>query len=169
MRKVLFETETCSRCHGSGKYSYCEDYGDRCFKCGGAGQVLSKRGAMASAYFNELCQIAISELKAGDRIKRDGITQNARGSYSYIGTVIKVKRSEYACTYGTIIDGKPYSETYYPLSVTTQNDKYGQSSLSARDTDTVRVYRSDDNKRLEQALAYQDTLTKKGTPRKSNK
>lgn len=28
----------CPRCGGSGKFSYCEAYGDTCFECGGVGQ-----------------------------------------------------------------------------------------------------------------------------------
>jgi hypothetical protein len=32
--------DTCSRCHGSGNYSYCQRYGTTCFKCGGSGKTL---------------------------------------------------------------------------------------------------------------------------------
>ena len=32
--------KTCSRCAGSGKYSYCQTHGDTCFGCGGTGKVL---------------------------------------------------------------------------------------------------------------------------------
>lgn len=164
--KTAFETETCSRCHGSGKYSYCQDYGDVCFKCAGRGAVLSKRGAIAQRFYIESCQVPMSSLKIGDKIQCNGITNDARRSYSYIGTVIEVKRSEYACTYGTTVNGVPYSETYYPLTVTTQNEKYGQSSHSAKDSHTVRIYRADDSERLQKALEFQGTLTKTGTVKK---
>src|SRR5207249_1748734 len=48
MKKPLFfESETCSRCGGSGHYSYCQRYGTTCFKCGGRTTVLTKRGEAA--------------------------------------------------------------------------------------------------------------------------
>ena len=34
--------DTCSRCCGTGRYSYCQTHGDRCFQCGGFGQVMPK-------------------------------------------------------------------------------------------------------------------------------
>lgn len=33
---------TCSRCAGTGRHSYCQQYGDTCFKCGGKGHVAQK-------------------------------------------------------------------------------------------------------------------------------
>lgn len=32
--------ETCSRCGGSGRYSWCQMYGDKCFKCAGKGEFV---------------------------------------------------------------------------------------------------------------------------------
>lgn len=88
--KTHFETETCSRCHGSGSYSYCADYGDKCFKCAGSGKTLSKRGAAAKAYLEKLCTIPAKEVKLGDRVAATGIT-NRMQVYSYIGTVTAIK------------------------------------------------------------------------------
>lgn len=34
----VIATRPCSRCGGSGHYSYCQMYGTRCFKCGGSGK-----------------------------------------------------------------------------------------------------------------------------------
>lgn len=34
--------ETCSRCGGSGHYSYCDMYGTRCFKCAGSGLQMPR-------------------------------------------------------------------------------------------------------------------------------
>jgi len=33
--------ETCSRCGGGGRYSWCAMYGDTCFKCGGKGEFAA--------------------------------------------------------------------------------------------------------------------------------
>lgn len=48
------ETVTCSRCCGSGNYSWCQRYGTTCFKCGGRKAVLTKRGAAAAALLDRL-------------------------------------------------------------------------------------------------------------------
>ncbi|VVB52868.1 Uncharacterised protein [uncultured archaeon] len=45
--KTIFETETCGRCGGSGRHSYCQMYGDTCFGCSGSGKRYSKRGQAA--------------------------------------------------------------------------------------------------------------------------
>lgn len=34
--------EACGRCLGSGRYSYCQMYGDRCFGCSGKGMLAAK-------------------------------------------------------------------------------------------------------------------------------
>lgn len=39
---ALGYTDTCSRCGGSGRYSWNQITGDRCFGCGGHGKVLRK-------------------------------------------------------------------------------------------------------------------------------
>ena len=44
---IRYETETCSRCGGSGHYSYNQRTGTTCFKCLGAGLQRTKRGARA--------------------------------------------------------------------------------------------------------------------------
>ena len=53
MTRIAYETETCSRCLGSGQYSYCERYGTRCFKCGGSGKQLTKAATKAREAINE--------------------------------------------------------------------------------------------------------------------
>lgn len=161
--KTSFETETCSRCHGSGRYSYCQDYGDKCFKCAGVGEVLSKRGAAASAYYRELCMVPISTLKVGDRVLMEGITANMR-RYSYISTVVRIERSESLVHWASGSE----SGSYYPLTIIHKHEKYGEGGYSAQDDSRVRIYRADDNLRLEQALAYQETLTKTGSVRKGS-
>ena len=46
--KLGFEIETCSRCGGSGHFSYNQIDGSRCFKCGGAKVTYTKRGQAAA-------------------------------------------------------------------------------------------------------------------------
>lgn len=63
------ETVVCGRCGGTGKYSYCQTYGHTCFKCGGAGAVMTKRGAEANRLYIRLLSKPTVELKAGDQIR----------------------------------------------------------------------------------------------------
>lgn len=37
--RAAYNLQTCPRCLGTGKYSYCTMYGDTCFKCSGVGFV----------------------------------------------------------------------------------------------------------------------------------
>ena len=50
---------TCSRCGGSGRYSWNQVDGDKCFKCGGAKQVLAP---LTAALVNE----AVTRIAAGE-------------------------------------------------------------------------------------------------------
>jgi hypothetical protein len=70
--KIEYETAPCSRCGGSGRYSYCPGYGDRCFKCGGNGLQVSRRGkaAMAKrdAWVAENVDMTATTVVVGDKI-----------------------------------------------------------------------------------------------------
>lgn len=91
--KTNFETETCSRCNGSGKYSFCERYLDRCFKCAGSGVTYSKRGAAARAFYEQLCTIPASQVKIGDRVAASGVTRGG-SVYNYVGSVVAISTEE---------------------------------------------------------------------------
>lgn len=67
-RSLKLETETCGRCGGCGQYSYCQMYGTTCFKCGGRGKVLSKRGRAAKAKWDELRTAPAAAIVVGDVI-----------------------------------------------------------------------------------------------------
>jgi len=43
----LFETKPCSRCGGSGRYSYNSMHGDMCYGCRGVGEQYTKAGRAA--------------------------------------------------------------------------------------------------------------------------
>ena len=64
-----FEIETCTRCGGSGQYSYCTMYGTRCFRCSGRGQTFTKRGAAAMDFFWDSLAVPVEEIKPGDFVK----------------------------------------------------------------------------------------------------
>src|SRR3954452_7150611 len=68
-----FEAESCSRCGGSGHYSYCQSHGTRCFKCGGHGLTLTKRGALAQNVYNELLKINAEDIQPGMKVMSDAL------------------------------------------------------------------------------------------------
>lgn len=75
------ETTPCTRCGGSGSYSFCTAHGSRCFKCGGKKRVQTKRAAIAVAYITSL-RVDIKpakELALGDVVKYDSFYTNQRG------------------------------------------------------------------------------------------
>jgi hypothetical protein len=71
---LLFESQTCSRCGGSGQYSYCPSYGTTCFKCHGRKEVLTKRGNVAQNFYNQLSSKRIDQLVPGDQFADITIT-----------------------------------------------------------------------------------------------
>src|SRR6187551_1555971 len=87
MRKLLFENETCSRCGGCGQYSYCQMYGTRCFKCGGDGVTLTKRGKAAQLWFNAKKKKPAKDVKVGDRIVFDGTPGFSRSAVVIVNFV----------------------------------------------------------------------------------
>lgn len=70
--KVGFELVSCSRCGGSGRYSFNLMHGSQCYGCGGSGSVLSKRAAVARKAFYEGMERPVSELKVGDCVYGSG-------------------------------------------------------------------------------------------------
>lgn len=71
MPKSMFETKTCSRCGGSGKYSWNAMTGYTCFGCRGSGEQLTKRGQAAQQYFKDLRSAKLHELVPGDMVTLD--------------------------------------------------------------------------------------------------
>jgi hypothetical protein len=156
----LFESTTCSRCTGSGKYSWCSAHGSTCFKCGGRGWVLTKRGAAAAAKFRELLSKPTSELVAGDKIRVDGFNAGSFNQPTRWYTVREVKPITRAIGSSTV-DGKTVE--FGPGLFEVICD--GHDSVGVAADALFRVANDGPAKaaKLQEALAYQDTLTKSGT------
>lgn len=56
---IKYETEVCGRCGGSGRYSYNQMDGDRCYGCGGSGNRLTKRGRAAREYATSILEVSV--------------------------------------------------------------------------------------------------------------
>lgn len=133
---TAFETEVCGRCGGSGQYSYCQMYGTTCFGCAGSGKRLTKRGAAARAYFLSLRTIPAIDVVPGMTVISSGRKFK----------VLEVKITDSNCH---LISAKC---NYYLLLT---------STVIAIPT-SIEVGQD----QLNRALAYQETLTKTGKPRK---
>ena len=71
MGTPIFEHLTCTRCGGSGKYSFNMMDGTRCYGCNGSGHMLTKRGQAAQAFLNDMRSRPVEELKVGDLVYID--------------------------------------------------------------------------------------------------
>ena len=80
------ETSPCTRCGGTGSYSWCSAHGSRCFKCNGNKQVLTKKGRVAKAYISHLRTTLkpASELKIGDFVHADDFFTGKFGFFAIV-------------------------------------------------------------------------------------
>lgn len=166
-KKYLFETEVCSRCGGTGNYSYCSYYGTTCFKCRGAKVVLTKRGAAAQKFLTELQTVSLQDLKPGMIIEQTGIS-NGGSPYSYKATVTSVEPSDSVTHFSSLQNGVMVAGTAKYIHIKTTHPKYGNAGQHVFDTSTFRVW-PNSAVNIEKALAYQASLTKTGTVRKNKK
>lgn len=76
MASIIYQTESCTRCGGCGRYSWCEMHGDRCFKCNGTGLQLTRAGAKARdavlARIAALTTVPMAQVKVGDVMREHG-------------------------------------------------------------------------------------------------
>lgn len=69
--RVTFETTECTRCGGTGHYSFNLIHGTTCFKCGGRKVQLSRRGAAACKAWDALMaamETPVDQVKVGDKV-----------------------------------------------------------------------------------------------------
>lgn len=147
---TMFESETCGRCGGSGKYSFNQMDGDRCYGCHGTGYKLTKRGAAASARYRELITRKVSEMTVGMQI----LTEIGMGTRKVWQTITAINpdtlNGQGRVTLELSRKGK-HTQSYGMFESTEMMCCNGQADL--------------DNAMAE-ALAYQETLTKTGKPAK---
>lgn len=138
--KLGFEIENCSRCGGTGKYSYCQRYGTMCFKCGGNGWTYTKRGQVARNYYEQLCTVNGSDIKVGDIVSYTDVTLGG-DAYGNKATVLEIVGE----------------------SIITDKVTFGNGTKST----FRKIYSAEEKaQKLAQAVEYQKTLTKQGKPSK---
>lgn len=154
-KNSALEIQTCSRCHGSGSYSYNQIDGSRCFKCSGSGVVHTKRGSEAHKFLENLRSVPMSTLVVGDTFRFNDLSRTF---------FVAVESIENKMSKGSV-NGVPYEHEMLEISGTWKDGRY---SMMGGDNTMVRKGWSAEEKaaHLAQALVYQETLTQQGTPRK---
>ena len=71
---LTFETRECSRCGGSGRYSFNQIHGDMCYGCHGKGRQMTKRGIAAREIWMEIARptIPVTDVKPGMKLYVEG-------------------------------------------------------------------------------------------------
>lgn len=139
----VFEKETCTRCGGSGNYSWNAVSGSRCFRCHGSGETYTRRGGAARAFFLASLEKPVGEIQVGDSVL---------ASIGMTGTKKWFKVESITIEHQTA-----------KILLTRPSKRYDHA-LHAPATSTIASVRNEAERleKLEQAKAYQDTLTKTG-------
>lgn len=158
---LLFESKPCSRCGGSGHYSYCQSYGTRCFKCAGRCETLTKRGAVAQAAFSASLRAPASMIEPGAIVEIEGIPGVVA---SFWMRVERVERVVFADGSRVTLHGSRRA----PGATWDDADRLHPESYSCSAESTLRVFHTREEKapKIAAALALQASLTLKGEPRK---
>lgn len=148
--KPTFEHETCSRCCGSGEYSFNLMHGSRCYGCAGTGYKLTKRGQAAQQFLNEMRKIPMENFRVDDLIRFDGSSSKFEKILS-----IEFLNGEQA---GYV--GKPDLKC-----VCIKTDGLGMIGFVG--TKYTKGFTAEQKQQqVAAALEYQETLTKTGKQRK---
>jgi len=124
-------------------------YGDTCFKCSGSGKCYTKRGAVAKEYFEDLLSIEAKDLQVGQQYWANGCWR----------TVMALEIGPGSS--GRMVDGVFVGHTMVKITTQKVNAQvFPTNKLHIRPTQEALALAK------EKALAYQDSLTKLGKPRK---
>ena len=91
--KTLMETTTCSRCGGSGRYSYNMRDGDRCYGCAGKGVKYTKRANVALDLFRTLREQPFDSFTVGDLVRYR--TMNGERTVQLASEPVETKNAMY--------------------------------------------------------------------------
>ena len=141
-----FESVTCTRCGGTGKYSWNRIELDRCRKCIGCGWCFTKRGQAAWEYYLASQNVLASELEAG----------------MFIWDTIKNNR------WVRIESVKASEAIWNDRAIPTMEIKTSRGTHCIFQENTVRAIKNEEQRKQQmiEAFEYQATLTKTGKPAK---
>jgi hypothetical protein len=149
---TIFERETCTRCGGCGRYSWCQMHGDTCFKCGGKGKVLTKRGHAAWKWFTAQRSIPASAVVVGQRIRHCTSTITVRE------ITVHTTSSGRSAVNGVWTD--------HPPRIDLHGTKMVLGVFPTTMVEVLPTTQAELDAQLAAAAAYQATLTKMGKPAK---
>lgn len=161
MTKIEYEKETCGRCGGSGRYSYNQIDGDRCYGCGGSGERLSKRGRAAKAYADAKLDISIEQFAAMEG-RKARYTDTWAGKRITFSAVEQRGETRY----------KKHGDTEWrtrPNFVLLMRQADGSYKEGPKLSAGINVRLIPTEQDVADITAYQASLTKAGKPRKSAK
>jgi len=147
-----FESQTCSRCGGCGRYSFNQMDRDMCYGCRGCGLVFTKRGSVARQYFQDSILTAAGDVKVGWIARGNNgkwfpvvsvEPYQLRGASLKTGVMVPYDRPGVDITYGKVGHIEDLTEMIP-----------AQPNIEA-----VAAFRN-------AALVYQQTLTQAGVPRR---
>lgn len=157
---LIFDHKPCTRCGGSGRYSFNMMHGSVCYGCGGKGQVLTKKGRAAQNFLNNLRSRKAGELMVGEVILSEGFNC---GSYSEPNKWCQILEIHHAAT------GQEFgisNSTIPHVKIITDKMSY----TCPADTLIRKAFSGEEKKaQCQAALEFQATLTQAGTVRKGGK
>ena len=147
-----FETQTCSRCGGCGRYSFNQMHRDMCYGCSGGGVTFTKRGAVARQYFQDSILTAAGDVKAG------WIARGNNGKWFPVVSVDPYQMRGASLTDGVMVPyDRPGIEITYGKVGHIQN--VTEMLPAQPNIEAVAAFRKG-------ALVYHQNLTQAGTVRK---
>ncbi len=148
-----FERTECTRCCGTGRYSYCRTMNgifgpETCFKCNGHKRSLTLRGQAAHSIFADSLSVPSTELHPGMVVR-----SHCNEPWAIVKEAREGREGDGSCMINT--DG---SRRYW-FHVLTDKCSHGTTA-----TTMWRVAHSKEQKRakIDLAYRYQDCLTKAG-------
>lgn len=159
-----FETTTCSRCAGTGTYSWTRDWGNTCFKCGfkprvpGRGEVRTARGQQASDFLGEILSRPLTEVRVGDLY----LYRHLSGVRKF-HRVLAIEETTVRWAKNGVWRDDP------ALRITLSGKVAVTSYLSSEETVRIGVTQAHKQAAIALALRYQECLTKTGKERKAKK
>jgi hypothetical protein len=161
-----FESQTCTRCHGSGTYSFNLRDGNTCLGCGGKGEKHTKRGAAAAKFYTESLKTKAESLKPGDKVYLGKAPDGSGAAWGHVASVSEPhaqgKTGKWDAAKGAMV-------MHDNVGVTVKFTN-GQVTKCPPDHQFRQQFAPEIMaEKRKAALDYMDTLTAQGTPKKAIK
>lgn len=146
-KPTIFQSETCGRCGGSGRYSYNQMHGSTCYGCSGKGSKLTKAGRAAYDFYLASVSKPARDVVVGNKIWESiAIGSNIASGWMRIHEINVAE------------DGK--------LTLICNHSKLGRILFGSMPDALVQVAPTTEERDLKiaAALAFQATLGKNGKP-----